>query len=40
MGALIDGQWHDGELPQATGRSGQFTRADSVFHDDRAGLAA
>lgn len=33
MGVLIDGKWHDGELPQETGQSGQFNRADSVFRD-------
>ena len=33
MGVLIDGKWHDGELPLETGRSGQFNRADSVFRD-------
>ena len=33
MGVLIDGKWHDGELPQETVRSGQFNRADSVFRD-------
>src|SRR5579863_1539648 len=33
MGVLIDGKWRDGELPQETGRSGQFNRADSVFRD-------
>ena len=33
MGVLIDGKWHDGELPQETGRSGQFKRADSAFRD-------
>ena len=33
MGVLIDGKWHDGELPQETGRTGQFNRADSAFRD-------
>src|ERR1700752_486934 len=33
MGVLIDGKWHDGELPQETGGSGQFKRADSAFRD-------
>jgi glutathionyl-hydroquinone reductase len=33
MGVLIDGKWHDGELPLETGQSGQFNRADSVFRD-------
>ena len=31
MGVLIDGKWTDGELPQETGETGQFKRADSVF---------
>jgi putative glutathione S-transferase len=30
MGVLINGQWTDGELPQETGRSGAFERADSA----------
>jgi glutathionyl-hydroquinone reductase len=33
MGVLINGQWTDAELPQETGRSGAFERADSVFRD-------
>jgi len=33
MGVLIDGQWRDEELPQETGRSGEFRRVDSVFRD-------
>ena len=33
MGVLIDGTWHDGELPQETGASGEFRRADSRFRD-------
>ncbi len=33
MGVLIDGKWHDGELPQENGGSGQFKRADSAFRD-------
>ena len=33
MGVLIDGKWTDGELPQETGETGQFKRADSVFRD-------
>ena len=33
MGVLIDGAWHDGELPQETGASGEFRRADSRFRD-------
>jgi len=31
MGVLINGQWTDGELPQETGASGEFKRADSRF---------
>jgi glutathionyl-hydroquinone reductase len=31
MGVLINGKWHDGELPEETGQAGQFNRADSVF---------
>jgi glutathionyl-hydroquinone reductase len=33
MGVLIDGVWRDQELPQETGRSGEFQRADSRFRD-------
>src|SRR6516165_5219288 len=33
MGVLIDGIWRDGELPQETGSSGEFRRADSRFRD-------
>jgi putative glutathione S-transferase len=33
MGALIDGAWRDGELPQETGAGGEFRRADSRFRD-------
>jgi glutathionyl-hydroquinone reductase len=33
MGVLIDGVWRDEELPQETGRSGEFRRADSVIRD-------
>jgi putative glutathione S-transferase len=33
MGVLINGQWTDGELPQETGASGEFKRADSRFRD-------
>ncbi|HTZ01498.1 MAG TPA: glutathione S-transferase family protein [Xanthobacteraceae bacterium] len=33
MGVLIEGRWTDSELPQETGQSGQFKRADSVFRD-------
>jgi glutathionyl-hydroquinone reductase len=29
MGVLIDGVWRDEELPQETGRAGEFRRADS-----------
>src|SRR5258708_1274502 len=31
MGALIDGVWTDGELPQETGEKGQYKRSDSQF---------
>ena len=31
MGVLIDGKWTDSELPQETGETGQFKRADSIF---------
>jgi putative glutathione S-transferase len=33
MGVLIDGVWTDGELPQETGKSGEFKRADSRFRE-------
>jgi putative glutathione S-transferase len=33
MGVLIDGIWRDEELPQETGKSGEFKRADSRFRD-------
>ena len=33
MGVLIDGAWCDGELPQETGASGEFRRADSRFRE-------
>ena len=33
MGVLIDGAWRDEELPQETGRSGEFRRVDSRFRD-------
>src|SRR5215468_6724365 len=33
MGVLIDGIWRDEELPQETGSSGEFRRADSRFRD-------
>jgi glutathionyl-hydroquinone reductase len=33
MGVLIDGIWRDEELPQETGRSGEFKRVDSRFRD-------
>ena len=33
MGVLIDGKWTDGELPQETGTTGEFKRADSRFRD-------
>jgi putative glutathione S-transferase len=31
MGVLINGIWRDEELPQETGRTGEFRRADSRF---------
>lgn len=31
MGVLIHGKWTDGELPEETGQSGQFKRADSLL---------
>jgi putative glutathione S-transferase len=33
MGVLVEGTWRDGELPQETGASGEFRRADSAFRD-------
>ena len=33
MGVLVDGAWRDGELPQETGASGEFRRADSRFRE-------
>ena len=33
MGVLIEGKWTDGELPQETGTTGEFKRADSRFRD-------
>jgi putative glutathione S-transferase len=33
MGVLIDGAWRDEELPQETGKSGEFKRSDSRFRD-------
>jgi glutathionyl-hydroquinone reductase len=33
MGVLIDGQWRDEELPEETGKSGEFRRKDSRFRD-------
>src|ERR1700721_2086846 len=33
MGVLIDGIWRDEELPQETGRTGEFKRVDSSFRD-------
>jgi len=31
MGILFDGQWRDEDLPQETGKAGNFQRIDSVF---------
>jgi len=33
MGVLIEGAWRDEELPEETGRAGEFRRADSRFRD-------
>jgi putative glutathione S-transferase len=33
MGVLIDGIWRDEELPQETGKAGEFKRVDSRFRD-------
>ena len=33
MGYLQNGEWKDGRLPQETGKSGEFLRADSIFRD-------
>ena len=33
MGVLIDGIWRDEDLPQETGKSGEFKRVDSRFRD-------
>jgi putative glutathione S-transferase len=33
MGVLIEGIWRNQELPQETGRGGEFRRADSRFRD-------
>ena len=33
MGVLIEGVWRDQELPQETGTSGEFRRAESRFRD-------
>jgi hypothetical protein len=33
MGVLVEGKWQDGQLPQETGASGEFRRADSSFRD-------
>jgi putative glutathione S-transferase len=33
MGVLIDGVWRDEELPQETGKAGEFKRVDSRFRD-------
>ena len=33
MGVLVEGTWRDGELPQETGASGEFRRADSSFRE-------
>jgi putative glutathione S-transferase len=33
MGVLIDGIWRDEELPQETGKTGEFKRVDSRFRD-------
>lgn len=33
MGYLQNGEWKDGRLPQETGKSGEFLRAESAFRD-------
>jgi glutathionyl-hydroquinone reductase len=33
MGIVIDGQWRDEELPQETGKAGEFSRTASRFRD-------
>ena len=33
MGILVDGQWRDEQLPEETGKAGEFRRSDSVFRD-------
>ena len=33
MGILVDGAWRDEELPQETGKLGEFQRSDSRFRD-------
>ena len=33
MGMLVDGKWRDEDLPQETGKAGNFQRIDSVFRD-------
>jgi putative glutathione S-transferase len=33
MGVLINGSWTDSELPQETGKGGEFKRSDSRFRD-------
>jgi glutathionyl-hydroquinone reductase len=33
MGILIDGKWSDEQLPEETGKAGDFRRADSRFRD-------
>ncbi len=33
MGVVIDGAWRDAELPQETGREGDFRRSESQFRD-------
>ena len=40
MGVLIDGIWRDEELPQETGSSGEFRRADSRFRNEVLALPA
>jgi putative glutathione S-transferase len=33
MGVVIDGQWRDEELPEETGKAGEFKRTESRFRD-------
>ncbi|MCC2095836.1 MAG: glutathione S-transferase family protein [Hyphomicrobiales bacterium] len=37
MGYLQNGEWKDGRLPQETGKTGEFLRAESAFRDTISG---